>query len=533
MRHILFIIFHLFFLGAFGQSESNLITEFDFYSTADLFFKNHCQNNQVNYSAAKNDQSLDELVKYIETHDIIELEEKAFLINAYNLIVIHKIVQNRPFQPTNFDPAFFTEKSIVVNGKNVSLNDIENKLLRKKYNDARMHFALVCGAVGCPPIANFAYRPEKLNEQLTQRVKQALSGESFLYERPHEKSLYTSKIIQWYRSDFGKTDQEIIQYLNQFRIVPLNDTYKIKHFPYNWDLNTSNNIPEVIKPLNIDIIKSPNLQYFTAGSLLSKGKMDFTLFNSLYTESKNNWLGTDYSGYRTSFLTHLFQYTIGVTKNKRVNIGFDLSFRSSGRSLDSTINGVSQVFAYKNNDSSRVGITNVGLRVKIQPFKNVYNFTLQSTLSIPTIEHPEGLYTPERNLFWADWDRVTFWNQFFYTKNFSKFQLFTEFDMLFRFKKSSEQIGMLDTPISAFLSYFPTSRVTVYAMTQHVHRFTNDIDPNNSNDWVIPSNYTASGLGFKYQVLKKMNLELLYTNFWRGTNSGLGSTFNIGIKYLP
>ena len=92
---------------------------------------------------------------------------------------------------------------------------------------------------------------------------------------------------------------------------------------------------------------------------------------------------------------------------------------------------------------------------------------------------------------------------------------------------------MLDLPASAFLSYFPTSKITVYAMTQHVHRYTNDIDPVNSNDWLVPSNYTASGLGFKYQIMKKMNLELLYTNFWRGRNSGLGNTFNLGIKFLP
>ena len=93
---------------------------------------------------------------------------------------------------------------------------------------------------------------------------------------------------------------------------------------------------------------------------------------------------------------------------------------------------------------------------------------------------------------------------------------------------------MLDLPASVFLSYFPTRKITIYAMTQHVHRFTNDIAPQDPTvtDWVIPANYTASGLGFKYQVLPNLNLELLYTNFWRGQNSGLGNTFNLGIKFL-
>ena len=92
------------------------------------------------------------------------------------------------------------------------------------------------------------------------------------------------------------------------------------------------------------------------------------------------------------------------------------------------------------------------------------------------------------------------WNQFFYTKSFGKFQVFAEFDMLFRFKIYEEQIGMLDLPMSAFFSYFPTNKITIYAMTQHVPRFTNDYNPDITTDWVIPSNYTASGLGFKYQI---------------------------------
>ena len=93
---------------------------------------------------------------------------------------------------------------------------------------------------------------------------------------------------------------------------------------------------------------------------------------------------------------------------------------------------------------------------------------------------------------------------------------------------------MLDIPVSAFFSYFPTGKITIYVMTQHLHRYTNHIAPQNPEitDWVIPANYTASGVGFKYQLLSNLNLELLYTNFWRGQNSGFGNTFNIGIKYL-
>ena len=235
-------------------------------------------------------------------------------------------------------------------------------------------------------------------------------------------------------------------------------------------------------------------------------------------------------------MTHLLQVTYGITKNKRVNIGFDLTFRSSGFSTDSTFSGIGNAFTYENTPESRIGITSAGLRVKVQPFKHVADFTIQSTFSLPTIKHPEGFYTAnsEDNLSWADWDRYTWWNQFFYAKTYGDFQLFAEMDFLFRFKRNESQIGMLDLPASVFLSYFPTKRITLYAMTQHVQRYTNNIDPDNPiiTDWVIPMNYTASGLGFKYQVLPNLNIELLYTNFWRGRNTGLGNTFNLGIKFL-
>jgi hypothetical protein len=265
--------------------------------------------------------------------------------------------------------------------------------------------------------------------------------------------------------------------------------------------------------------------------------MDFTLFNTLYTESENNWEGVNFDNYRATFVTHLLQFTYGISKSQRVNVGLDINFKSSGRANNTdNFAAIDRAFAYKNNDSIRVGIASVGARIRLQPFKAVNNFTLQSTLSIPTIKHPEGFNDPLNldNLYWADWDRITWWNQFFYTKDFSKFQLFTEIDFLYRFARYDSQRGMLDLPASIFLSYFPTSKITIYAMTQHLTRLTNNINDYDFivTDWVIPANYTASGMGLKYQFSSNLNVELLYTNFWRGTNSGTGNTFNIGLKYI-
>ena len=353
-----------------------------------------------------------------------------------------------------------------------------------------------------------------------------------------------SEIFIWYKEDFGGSDDGIFKFINTYSKEEFRSDFPIDTYPYNWALNegvretvvgdqghadtTVNNTSE-----NLDDF---NLQTYTVGSLLGKNKFDFTLFNTLYTQNKNNWMGVTYTDLRETFVTHLVQVTYGISKSKRINVGLDINFRNTGKSVDTTYSGIKSAFQYANTDSTRVGITSLGARVKIQPFKKLSNLTFQSTFLVPTIEYPEGVDTSSGapyNRYWADWDRFISWNQFFYAKTWGKIQLFTEVDLLFRIQKYKSQYTSMDLPLNLFLSYFPTKKITVYVMTQHVARFTNDANKAlPKTDWVIPMNYTASGLGLKYNVTSGLNLEFLYTNFWRGKNSGLGETFNLGIKYV-
>ncbi|NOQ75004.1 MAG: DUF547 domain-containing protein [Crocinitomix sp.] len=578
MRQTTLFIALFIVLSALGQVHS------DFFNRADVFFKTYTKDGRVNYQALReNPADLDWLVDYVATETIESTTRKAYLINAYNILVIDQLVDH----PTLVDSpmkiaGFFDNKSGMVEGKKISLNALENEMIRPIYNDPRVHFVLVCGGLGCPPIASYAYRPEKLDLQMDHQTKLAFNGGDFVYADVDKKSIYLSQIFEWYQSDFGASTGDVVAYINTFKSEPFNADFKVKYYDYDWTINKASfeiipveidepelphkdevykpksekkeleDIEPEIKPEDVEVPESAdlsqifqtipvltpiNLQTFTAGSLLAKGKFDFTLFNTLYTENHNLWQGQEYSGYRATFVTHLAQVTYGITESKRINVGLDVNFKNSGRSsVDSTYGGISNAFAYANNDSARVGITSIGARIKVQPFKAVSNFSIQSTLFMPTVRHPEGFNDPEGldNLYWADWDRITWWNQLFIDKTFGDFQVFAELDFLFRFKRYDSQIGMLDMPASVFVSYFPTKKITVYGMTQHVARFTNNINGHDPivTDWVIPMNYTASGIGFKYQLRSNLNIEALYTNFWRGKNSGLGETFNIGVKFL-
>lgn len=534
MRKIVIILICLISTISFSQ-------DVNFFENANQFLTKHVKAGKVDYSSIKqNPANLDALIDYIANSEWTQEDEKAYLINVYNLCVIKKVVDNYPISSPMDVTAFFEKKDLILNGEKTSLDAIENKMLRPTYKDPRFHFSLVCGALGCPVLRSEAYFPDKLDAQLEEQTLLALNNRKFVWQDASYDATYISEIFIWYKEDFGGSNKKIFEYINGYIEDDFRSDFPIQTYDYDWTLNdqkikVKEELPTKIIPGNGD--DEFNLQTFTAGSLLGKGKFDFTLFNTLYTQNHDNWLGVNYSGYRSTFVTHLVQVTYGITKSKRINIGIDLNIKNSGYSTDSTFAGISEAFRYTNSPTSRFGLTAVGLRVKLQPFKNVKNFSIQSTLQMPTIRDPEGKYVGANdpgNLFWAEWDRIVWWNQFFFDKTWGKIQLFAEVDLLFRFKRYANQIGMLDLPMNLFLSYFPTKKITIYAMTQHVPRFTNNINPQDPGitDFVIPANYTASGLGFKYQVINGLNLELLYTNFWRGKNSGLGSTYNLGIKYV-
>ena len=518
----------LFTLSTIGQSNEV------FFKESNTFFHNYVKEGKVDYERVQEEglTELNQLVQLIASKPYSREESKAYLINVYNLMVIKGLVDVYPVESPMKVPGFFDNRGVVLNGKNVSLNMIENDLLRKEFKDPRFHFVLVCGGLGCPPITNFAYTSNELESQMETQTRKALNDDGFVSQDTEKGEVQLSEIFDWYREDFGANNKEVLEYINRYRTPSFNTEFKVKYYPYDWTINNTAGVVikknEAVSVIPKTVNGEVNLQTFNAGSLLHKGQFDFTVFNTMYTQTKSNWLGVDYSGFRETFITSLIQVTYGVSKNKRFNLGFDISFRSTGKSSSEDFSTTSNAFLYTNTDSTRVGVTSVGVRAKFQPFKYSPEFTMQSTLSGPTIKSAEG----NDELYWADWERLTWWNQLFYTYNFKNFQLFTELDFLFRFKIYENQYTSLDVPMSVFFSYFPTNKITFYVMGQHVPRMVYDTAPQEKTDWVTSANYTTAGIGFKYQVSRGLNFELLYTNFLRGVNSGLGSTFNLGVRYI-
>ena len=211
-----------------------------FFAKADVFFKTYVENGKVAYSKINvNQVALSELMSLASNISVSEKNVEtyqAFWINAYNLTVIKGIIDNYPIKSPLNVSGFFDKTIYHLGGKQVTLNAIENELLRGKFEDTRFHFVLVCGAVGCPPLINSAYLPSTLKSQLESQTKLALNG-NFLKVDAKRKLVEASEIMKWYKEDFTLKGKTEIDFINQYRTEKIPSNYKLSYFPYDWNLN--------------------------------------------------------------------------------------------------------------------------------------------------------------------------------------------------------------------------------------------------------------------------------------------------------
>lgn len=177
----------------------------------------------------------------------------AFWINAYNAHTIKLIVDNYPLKSIKklsgafglnsvFDKEFIEMRALHPGGKDdaLSLNDIEHEILRKRFEDARVHAAVNCASYSCPPLRNEAFTAEKLGEQLDDQMRKFLADPK--RNRLDEKKgvFRASKIFEWFSGDFERDAGSVKEYLAKY--APAKDAerirgMRIKYLDYDWSLN--------------------------------------------------------------------------------------------------------------------------------------------------------------------------------------------------------------------------------------------------------------------------------------------------------
>lgn len=212
----------------------------DYFQHVDKFLSTNVKAGKVNYKSINADKNdLDALVGFVATKQKFNSpsEEKAFYLNAYNILVIKGIINNYPTKGPMEIAGFFDKKQYVINGANLTLNNIENDIVRKKFNDARIHFALVCGAKSCPPIQSYAFRPEKLDAQLDLVTKQSIQNTSFTKIDSKNNKASVSMLFNWYKDDFVKAKGNVLGFINSYLKTALPANTTLENYTYDWALN--------------------------------------------------------------------------------------------------------------------------------------------------------------------------------------------------------------------------------------------------------------------------------------------------------
>ena len=241
-----------------------LLSSYAYGNGSNLIFTNllqkHVQNGLVNYSRLCSDPKLNEYINQLSETNPDNIRDRndllAFWINAYNAFTLKVICDNYPLKSINdlhfgglvigtvLKKTVWDKNFIEIDKKKYSLNKIEHEIIRKKFNDPRAHFALVCASLGCPSLLNEAFVGDKLDEQLEQQGNQFLQDSNKNIFDTDKKLARISKIFDWFKNDFGNNKKERLLYLSRFlpeeiaieiRLNP--EQWKVKHTKYNWNLN--------------------------------------------------------------------------------------------------------------------------------------------------------------------------------------------------------------------------------------------------------------------------------------------------------
>jgi len=176
-------------------------------------------------------------------------QQRAYWINLYNAGTVKLILDHYPVKSIldiDISPGWLSNgpwdlKLYTIEGRKVSLNDIEHRILRPIWQDPRNHYALNCASLGCPNL-----QPEPFTAKNSERLLEAAARAYVNHPRGvtiQGGKLKVSSIYEWFKSDFGGTDQGVIHHLRRYADAPLKQQLsrfqEIDDDQYDWSLNDS------------------------------------------------------------------------------------------------------------------------------------------------------------------------------------------------------------------------------------------------------------------------------------------------------
>ena len=235
-------VLSLVFLSMFGAVLAN--AQIDHGPLNELLQKHVRANGTVNYEGFIADKTklqsyLNTLSKNAPKAQWSQKEHLAFWINAYNAFTIKAIVDHYPVKSiTEIKPSdaknIWKSSFFSIGGKKMSLDQIENDVLRVEFDEPRMHFAINCASISCPVLRNEAYVAAKLDVQLTEQSKRFFRDQS--KNVLSANSVKISSIFNWFQEDFTKHGT-LIDFINKYADVRISQSAKVSYMDYDWNLN--------------------------------------------------------------------------------------------------------------------------------------------------------------------------------------------------------------------------------------------------------------------------------------------------------
>lgn len=208
----------------------------------------HVRDGVVDYAGFKADEArLDQYLSTLEKVDPESLdrnEQFAFYINAYNAWTIKLILTGYPGLKSIKDlgsifQSPWKKELVRLNGKTLTLDDIEHKILRPTFKDPRVHFAINCAAKSCPPLVSEPFRGGTLDSQLDKATR-AFVNASLSY-RLEGDTLWVSSIFKWFAGDFNDDPAGFYRTYAKAELKKQldekGDRIKVKFLDYDWSLN--------------------------------------------------------------------------------------------------------------------------------------------------------------------------------------------------------------------------------------------------------------------------------------------------------
>jgi hypothetical protein len=180
----------------------------------------------------------------------------AYWIDLYNAATLELVLAHYPLESIKDIGSLgglvgspWKREVVRVAGEPLTLDAIENEVIRPRFGDPRVHFALNCAAASCPPLQPFAFAGARLEEQLETATREFLQGAGARVDA--DGRLHVSKILDWYKSDFGGSDAAVAAFVARRAASPgltaaveRGGPVDVLYQDYDWSLNDAGGRPD-------------------------------------------------------------------------------------------------------------------------------------------------------------------------------------------------------------------------------------------------------------------------------------------------